>query len=113
MNRDTLEANLRDLAGEGEDFLSEDEIAEAKKLILEEYDRLIKVYRAAADVVRHGSLSDQYFDGREFGNAPAHRHTNPPKWDRINEVCEWCVSWTALRKLVTNASWHLNQPGRV
>lgn len=112
MNRDTLIANLRDLAGDGEDFLDEKESAEAQRLIIEEYDRLIKVYRAAADVVRHGSLSDQYFDGREFGNAPAHRHTNPPKWDRMDMVCEWCSSWTALRKLVSNASWHLSQQER-
>ena len=99
MNREQLENLLIDISGHGSN-LTRLGVLHAQRRVLAFLDKYERIANAAEDVVRNGSSSERYFDGRELGNAPSHRHKEPPKWDMTGETCTWCSSWMLLRKLL-------------
>lgn len=99
MNRDELQNALLDLVGKGRNLSWSGQL-QVMSRITAHWDKLQALVDAADDVIRTGSSSENYFDGRPEGNAPSHRHSKPPKWDHNKENCGWCVVWMRMRTLV-------------
>lgn len=101
MNRDQLEQLLLDLCGETDKNLSWAGQRQVIQRVLVAWDHLQTIVDSSEDVIRAGSLTDAYFDGRPEGNGPGHRHEKPGVWDSSNETCGWCSVWTRLRRLLS------------